>query len=227
MMKIRHIAVLLLLCGCAPVVHKVDATPKPVDDVGSTTKLPGRFALVFDKSVSEKSTINLSYRAHDRIQCDFKVKADETIKASTRSMLTSLFEQISEMNSIPTAATMKEQGLTGIVVITLTELYNFFYRVNDSRSYSHLSCFSLWPYSKATRVDAELKLQMEVRGIDNVLFFTRQYSSAVRHINCPAAKPCPSYAEGIEKSITKALEDALTSMAKDLAKEPKLNPRMQ
>jgi len=207
-MNLNNIALLsvsLVLAGCS---YNVEPVATKALNIYSAyeNKVPGRFALLLDGSLRnvkrEIAPATQICQAHR-----YPIVVGDALALSVKHTMESVFEQVSEYETAPSAETLNKLGLSGVILVKLAD---FAPRLQCARGCWGGTCSA----------NTELSFGVTVRGRSGVLAATS--ASGSKTSDGESAGACSGGATVIADSITRATRDALERLAERLSNSPKL-----
>lgn len=199
------LAIAVLSAGCAYTVQP--AATKAVNiHTSYDTKVPGKFAVVFDDGIR---SVNREIRpaSHFCGAHTYPVSLGDSIHVSLQRTLALVFEDIVKKPSMPTADTMARLGIRGAVLVRMD---NFSPRLVCSMGF----------WSGTCTATTEISFGVSIRGSGGTMFGTS--ASGSNTFDGDAGAACGGGAVVLSESITRATRDALERMAERVSNSPRL-----
>lgn len=196
---------LLFFSGCA---YKVNPTSMAALQIYSSydEKIPGTWILLIDDSAKnvtrEISTSSYVCSAHK-----YPINIGNRLAYSIKQTMDSVFQNIIERSSMPTAQELKQTNAQGTILIKLD---TFEPRVSCSMGFWSGSCTAT----------TDVKFAVIVRGYNGKLFATSAGETATA--DGDSGSSCQGVAYVLSQSISKSTREALERVGERLANSSKL-----
>ena len=173
---------------------------------GHDSKVAGHYGLVLDQSTRGLSRV-LRPASQSCALHTFPVTVGDNIAVSIKAAMSDVFGSVVDLSTVPTAETMQQQRMKGVIVVRLEE---FRPRIACSSS-------GFAPYCTAS---TDVGIGAVIRGPEGPIFGSTAHGS--RSVDGEAGSECQDAGALITDSITRAVRDSLERVGERMANAPRL-----